>query len=394
MFHRITACRACLSNDLSKVFAFDRPMPLANDFVKPGGEHQGFTPMEVLFCRKCTLAQLSVMVDPAILYKNYLYVTSASDTMRRHFDRLTKDIISENGVGSLLEVGSNDGLFMQYALQKGFDPVYGIDPAKNLSKSENQIVGMFSTGITSQLQKFDTVLARHCFCHQEWRPFMDALELAATPKTLACIEVPYVPDLLRRNEFDSLYAEHTSYLTLKSVVTMLKDYPFHLHHVIRYGIHGGCVLLMLRHNDSGTTPHLSADEALAEESVTEAEWLEFAKSSKTKIDRLKEVVLDLRAKGKVISAFGASAKGSVLLNACGFDSDTVEFCTDNSPLKPGRLVPGTTIPVIEESEMLSRHPNYAILSSWNYEQEILAKMSKWRDRGGKFIVPDREIRIV
>jgi len=172
------------------------------------------------------------------------------------------------------------------------------------------------------------------------------------------------------------------------VVTLLKDYPFHLHHVIRYGIHGGAVLLMLRHNDSGIQPHLSAEEALSEEHVTVDDWKAFALSAENKIANLRDVVRGLVGKGKIVSAFGASAKASVLINACGFTKKDIAFVTDNSPLKPGRLVPGTDIPVVEEGEMLSLHPDVAVCGAWNYRTEILDKMSRWRARGGKFIFPD------
>ena len=205
--------------------------------------------------------------------------------------------------------------------------------------------------------------------------------------TLVCIEVPYAPDLLSRAEFDSIYQEHTSYLTLKAVVAALKRTPFHIHGVLRYGIHGGAVLIMLRHNDSGITPHLSADEMLADENVTEKSWRAFAEAATEKIHQLKVLVAGYRNAGKIVSVFGASAKSSVMINACGFDRDDIAFVTDNSPLKPGRLVPGTDIPVIEEGEMLSQHPDYAICGAWNYKVEVLAKMQKWRLRGGRFIFP-------
>lgn len=404
MYTRLTACRACASTDLVEVFSFNRPHALANDFVNPGGVHKGFVPVRVKFCRNCTLAQLGETVDPKVLYAEYLYVTSNSMTMQRHFDRLVKDMVSENGVGSLLEVGSNDGRFLRFAKDRGFSPVVGIDPAANLAGNESELiqkVGFFNPETAAQARYaftdnrgFDTILARHCFCHQEWRPFMDAVMECHHPKTLVCIEVPYALDLLRRLEFDSIYSEHTSYLTIKSVVALLKNYPFHLHGVLRYGIHGGAVLLMLRHNESGITPHLSADEMLAEEKVMEQDWKDFDIRVHRKISELHELVASLRAQGKIVSAFGASAKGSVLINACGFTRREISFVTDNTPHKPGRLVPGTDIPVIEEDEMLSHHPNYAIMTAWNYRDEIMAKMKKWSDRGGKWIIPGEKIEIV
>lgn len=400
MYHTITNCRACNGTDLVEVFNFGAPQPLANNFVKPGEAREGFVPLRVMFCRTCTLAQLGEVVDPNVLYKNYLYVTSSSQTMQRHFDRLTKDIISENGHGSLLEVGSNDGRFLNFAAFKGFGPCTGIDPANNLAgtlelhPAVNIVTDFFNPKLAANSPRFDTIAARHCFCHQEWRPFMEAVTMLAHPKTLVCIEVPYAPDLLRRVEFDSIYHEHTSYFTLHAMKALLKDYPFHIHGVIRYGIHGGAVLVMLRHNDSGITPHLSADEMMAEENVTEQHWRDFGARATEKITRLMGCVSQKKKEGAIISAFGASAKATVLINACMFTDHQISFVTDNSPLKPGRLIPGTQIPIIDESEMLSQHPDYSIMTAWNYESEILCKNEKWRSRGGKFIIPGAELRIV
>lgn len=216
---------------------------------------------------------------------------------------------------------------------------------------------------------------------------MEAIGIMAHPKTLVAIEVPYVKDLLQRVEFDSIYSEHTSYMSLKAMAALLKDTHFHIHAVVRYGIHGGALLVMLRHNDSGIVPHLSADEYVSEESITEADWEQFSIKSWEKIERLTETVRQCRANGKIVSAFGASAKASVLINACGFTSDDIAFVTDNSPLKPGRLIPGTTIPIIEESQMLSEHPDFSVMAAWNFKAEILEKTKRWRERGGKFIIP-------
>lgn len=399
MYKTITQCRACGGTNLEEVFSFNKPMPLANDFSLPGGERQGFVPLRVMFCVDCTLGQLGEVVNPDVLYRNYLYVTSSSETMRRHFDRLLKDLASENHFGSIMEAGSNDGLFLNYARTHGFEKqtLVGIDPAENLAGSDTHIrvTGMFSatTSPVAQL-KPDFIVARHCFCHLEWQDFMLGCEVVAKENTIVAIEVPYCPDLLAKTEFDTIYSEHTSFLTIKSVVALLKNFPFHLHAVLRYGVHGGCVLLMLRHNDSKEQPHLSADEFVSEENVTMEEWLKFSIRAHDKINRLAGVVNKLAEDGQIVSGFGASAKCSTLISACEFTDKQVKFVTDNSPLKPGRLVPGTQIPVIPEEQMLSEHPDYAIMGAWNYEKEICAKMSKWRERGGKFIVPDNEIRVI
>lgn len=374
-------------------------MPLANNFVLENEDREGFVPVRVMFCQKCGLAQLGETVDPVRLYANYLYTTSNSETMRRHFDRLTKDLISEGGNESLLEIGANDGAYLDFAANRGF-AVLGVDPASNLTiRSQRLMVtGFFGPDlvlpILAHMDRPTIILARHCFCHQEWRPFMEAVTAVSSPKTLVAIEVPYAADLLRRNEWDSIYSEHTSYMSLQAMNALLSETAWHIHAVVRYGIHGGALLIMLRRNDCRIEKHLSADEFLSEERITEDDWRSLALNKQRQVEDLSRLVKDLRLKGNTISAFGASAKCSVLLNACGFTKDDISFVTDNSPLKPGRLIPGTEIPIIDESEMLGHHPDYSILCAWNYKAEILEKNRRWRERGGKFIVPGQIMEIV
>lgn len=403
MFTYRKTCRACESDDLQPVFDLGN-QPLANDHVKPDRPRQGFYPLSVNRCGRCGLAQLSVVVSPNQLYATYTYVTSRSDTMRRHFERLFQDILSEGVKRSVIEIGSNDGTLLQFAKDKmGFE-VLGIEPAHNLALVANDrgatTINNFLSGPIAEtardlLQHVGVILARHCFAHiDDWREFFYSLGIMACKDTLVCIEVPYVKDLLARVEFDSIYHEHLSFISLKPIVSLLKATPFHIHRVIRYGIHGGCVMLMLRHNDSDVQPHLSAEEYLAEETVTMEDWAVFNLKANDKIALLRATVSQKVSEGELVSAFGASAKATVLLNACRFTSKEIAFVTDNSPLKPGCLLPGTDIPIIEEGEMLSHHPDYCVLTAWNYENEILAKMEKWRKRGGKFIVPGEKLRIV
>lgn len=398
----IQSCRACGESDLDLVFDLGN-QPLANNFVRSGEARQGFYPLKIALCRGCGLAQLSVVVDRDTLYKNYSYVSSASATMQRHYDRLFKDMESETTGKSIVEIGSNNGGLLQFAKERGFE-IVGIDPAKNLAEEARKNLvpticdyfGPDSAGVSRQLLKDPAIiLARHVFAHvDDWKEFVEGLEILAGKDTLVCIEVPYAPDMLRRIEFDTTYHEHLSYITLGPIVELLKNTSFRIHRINKYGIHGGAILLMLRHRGYVVPQHLSADEMLAEEHVTEQSWLNFADLAKQKIVALKSLVADLRSQDKVVSAFGASAKATVMINACGFDRRDIAFVTDNSPLKPGKLVPGTDIPVVGEDEMLARHPNYSIMTCWNFRSEVIEKMKKWSDRGGKWIIPESKIEIV
>lgn len=398
-YRTLDKCRACGGTDLPMVFDLG-VQPLANDHCKPGEPRQGFYPLAVLYCNGCGLAQLSAVVDKEILYRNYSYVTSSSETMKRHFNRLIQDIESEKPERKLLEIGSNDGTLLSYFQGLGYD-VQGIDPAKNLAAIAN------SHGVMTVPTFFDResalpmrgnvplILARHCFAHMDdWDEFFRASEMVSTNDCLLCLEVPYVGDMLQRAEFDTIYHEHLSYISLKPVAKCAERFGWRLHRVIKYMIHGGAILIMFRRKDNPVQANLSADEYLADENITLDAWKKFEGRAGVKIMRLRETVNDLADKGKLVCAFGASAKATVLIHACGFTKRQIAFVTDNSPFKPGRLVPGTDIPIIEESQMLSEHPDYAVCSAWNYRGEILEKMSKWRSRGGKFIFPHPEVEIV
>lgn len=370
--------------------------PLANEFRAPGASREGFYPLGMVRCPQCTLCQLSVVVDNDTLYRNYSYVTSTSNTMRRHFSRLICDLESEKTAHSIVEIGSNDGVFLSFARECGWS-VLGIDPALNLAAKAN-LAGVSTLptyfGPESAEEAFDrsgapgVILARHCFNHfDDWRLFIEGVSVLASYNTVIALEVPYLSDMLTRNEFDTIYHEHRSYITLTAIDWLLRPTPFVVHRTIRYGVHGGSLLVMIRHKDSGVPPHLSADEFIIDEQVSPKLVKSFQDISRTKISRMRDCVHGLVADKKRVCGFGASAKGTVWIHACQFTEKDLLFVSDNSPLKPGCLVPGTNIPVIKQDEFLSEHPDYAVCFVWNYKSEILETQKKWRDRGGKFIFP-------
>lgn len=407
MYFEHKICRACKGTNLHPVFDLG-VQPMANNFIATGEEREGWAPLRILLCGDCTLAQISVVVKPHFLYKSYAYVTSRSETMAKHFQVLCDDIVAESGLGAVLEIGSNDGFFMDYLGQCGFDPVIGVDPSENLKRSGRHPTceRMWDTSTAEQIRKMsigapiDIIIARHCFCHiDDWHEFVAACDVVAHKDTLICIEVPYVPDMLYRTELDQCYHEHLSFFTLKAMSSLLFGTNWHMHKVIRYAIHGGAVLVMLRHDDyADGLPDISVNDMLEQEteSVTgRLAWREFNDRAREVIRQLRETVMKLVADGKTICMFGASAKSTVWLNACGLASEEwIDFITDTTPEKIGRLSPGTNIPIVAESELLVRQPDYAIMTCWNFFDECMAKNKEYLARGGKFIVPVPELRII
>jgi SAM-dependent methyltransferase len=366
--------------------------PLANDFRREGEERAGYAPLKVMFCPRCTLAQLSVVVSPEVLYRNYSYVTSPSATMEAHFEKLIANIQSETDGNSVLEIGSNDGRLLAMMQKKGYT-VQGVDPAENLTEaaSANGVSmqsGFFNEDFARMLPQVDIVIARHVFCHvDDWKDFIRGLEAVSHKETLICIEVPYAGDTLKNCEFDQVYHEHLSFLSIGSMFYLLRDSCLHIHKITRYPIHGGAILIMLK---------VGSATALLDwkESITVEDWKAFGIEARAQIDRLRNTVQAFRAQGKSVAALGASAKSTVWINACGFTRKDVAFIADNTPQKQLTVSPGTDIPIVDEGAILREEPDYLIIFCWNFLGECLEKFALARSKGVKFIIPVPKIEVI
>jgi hypothetical protein len=379
--------------------------PLANDFAAQGEHHAGYAPLKVMLCPRCNLAQLSVVVDPEVLYRNYLYVTSNSEMMRTHFGTLLLDIATEVDVKSALEIASNDGLFLSVMQKSGIPHVCGIEPAENLvATSINNGVptykSFFNAAVCREIatkweELPDLIVARHVFCHiDDWTAFIQNLSTIAKPETLICIEVPWVMDMIKGKEFDTIYHEHLSYMNLGAMKMLLNGSPFHMHRVIHYPIHGGAIVIMLRRNDSKQPPHPSVETFMAAEKCDKSVWEVFESDCADLRNRVEATIHTLVSQGRTVAALGASAKSTVWIQSCGFTKEEIRFIGDTTPGKWYKLSPGTDIPVVDEGAILRDMPDYVLCFAWNYKAEILAKNDLARAKGIKFIFPVPEMSIV
>jgi 2-polyprenyl-3-methyl-5-hydroxy-6-metoxy-1,4-benzoquinol methylase len=404
MYYIIKSCRACGGTDLAQVLDLGL-QPLANDFRKPDDEFAGFAPLKVMLCNTCSLAQLSVVVKPEILYSRYSYVTSKSETMAKHFEAIVEDIFKEVPLSGsrkkLLEIGSNDGTFLSRPSVTKCCDVLGIEPADNLAKSANE------KGINTRVRFFDTssaielhyqgysadiIVARHVFCHVDyWEGFIHGLEILSNKNTLVFIEVPYVMDMFKMNSYDQVYHEHLSYMTITALQHALEKTCLRLHRIIHYTIHGGAVGIMLKHRDSTTSPDSSVAGYLGNETHSKLVrcWATLASKTEELRETLHEHVSGIYG-CTTYCGFGASAKSTVWANYCHFNKRQLAFICDNTPEKQGCLIPGTDIPVLPESALLSEEPDYAIIFAWNFAQEIMAK----HKFAGSWIMPLPEVEVV
>ncbi len=323
--------------------------------------------------------------------------------MQEHFNRLELDLADRCVKrGTIVEIGSNDGLLLDFFLNRGWQTGLGIDPAPNLNDACKE------RGVKSLPLFFDEraattafkavgnphlILARHVFCHvSDWHGFVNALELLAGEQTVIAIEVPWAQHMLEQVEFDTVYHEHTSYLSLRSIEYLLKDSTFCLDEVVDYDIHGGAVLLILRHRSVATQKR--AQERIKEEKISLAMWRDFSQKAELNIMELSAMVRNLVSQDKKVCGYGASAKSTVWLNACGFTRKEICFVTDNTKGKWFTLSPGTGIPVADEGALTRDLPDFAIMFCWNYATEVLAKEQIFRNKGGKWIIPRAKIQVV
>lgn len=397
MYTLHTVCRACGSKGLTPVLNLGL-QPLANDFRRLDEEHAGYAPLQVLFCNRCSLAQLSVVVRPEILYSQYSYVTSKSHMMQEHFDELTRDILTEIKLGSVVEIGSNDGFYLEFLRKCGFGNVVGIDPAANLAQrardtgilTVNDFFGRESAESAREAAgSVDLVVARHVFCHvDDWRSFFKAMDLLASQHTLICIEVPRTRNQIASGSFDQIYHEHLSFLTVKALEVLLHETPFHIHRICEYTIHGGALMFMLRRNDFPAAPHPSVERFGFSDEITIEMWKEFAAEAEFQVLELGNLVHRLVEQGEEVCGLGASAKCTVWVNACRFTHREIGEVFDCTMEKARRFIPGTDIPVTpEETGSCLDGYDYAVLFAWNFAQEVMGNHRDWFEAGGKFILP-------
>jgi len=404
----VTSCRACGSSALTPIFNFGDRMALANDFVTAEmiPNYQDYHPLHFMICRECTLGQLQHVVSPYRLYSDYAYVTSTSETMNRHLDFLVQRFMQMCGGlahPKVLEIGSNTGLFLRKFELAGCH-VMGYEPATNIATiAKSQGIqtreAFFNDTSTSDIGKWDIVVGRHVLAHiDDLYSVLCALEQITHERSIIGFEVPYLVSMHDGIQFDTIYHEHLSYFTVKSVVEWLQDSAFSLDSVDRYSIHGGSIMFYLRRRprrpvtDRATQHLLRSEEEM--ELGREQTWDHWCERVRDTRQELLELIRGLQNRGRTVAAFGASAKGNTLLQYCHLGPDQILYVADNTPFKQGRFTPGTWIPVVKPETIQEQHPDYLLLLAWNFAQEIVAKNRDYIAAGGKFIVPIPKVALL
>lgn len=383
---------------------------LANNLPLPqeiGSEPQ--FPLRLARCPRCTHIQLADRVAPELLYSHYLYVSSASSTLEQHLASLASAIAARiapiPGAASL-DIGCNDGTLASHLGRHGFRAL-GIDPAANLaplSHAKGIDVAVDYFGRESARRLFDrhgpmrVITATNSFPHiPDLSSYLEGVSsLLATDGAFA-VEAHYLLDLVEQCAFDTIYHEHCHFWRLEPMVEILARHGLEVFDCERLPIHHGQLRAWIQHRGARSiSPRVTAQlEAERKAGLGSRDvYDELARRAETVRTDLRSAMSDLRAQGKRIAGYGAPAKASTLAAWCGLGPSDLLWIADRNPLKQGRLTPGTHIPIVDPARIESEQPEILLLLAWNFADEIQTQLSAHRERGGQFLIPVPEVRLV
>ncbi len=404
----VAQCRSCGGQNLRLVLSLGRT-PLANALLTKEQTRQPEPsfPLDLAYCPDCTLVQITETVPPEQLFSHYLYLSSFSDTMLRSAEEVANRLVDERRLGAaslVVELASNDGYLLQYYKQRGV-PVLGIEPAANVAQVAEErgirtLVRFFGRELGQELsdqgKRADVIHANNVLAHvADLNGFVAGIALLLKETGAAVIEVPHVKALVEGLEFDTIYHEHLCYYSLTALRPLFSRHGLTIVDVERLAIHGGS--LRLYGAKTGTASD-AVRRLLHEEETAGVARFDFYRDFGVKVaglrERLRQLLVSLKQRGKRLAAYGASAKGSTLLNYFGINGDTLDFVVDRSTVKQGLYTPGTHLPILPPAALLERRPDYVLLLSWNFADEILAQQAAYRQQGGQFIIPIPELRVV
>jgi hypothetical protein len=366
-------------------------------------------PLRVGFCEDCGHVQLLDGVPPPAMFDHYLYVSSASDTLKQHLQGLADYVSKRFKLGAddfVVDVGANDGTLIG-SFQKLGPRILGVDPAANLAELAKAKgipfhVGYFGLETARVIKDAHgparIITATNTFPHlPRLDDFVAGVDLLLAEDGALVLEAHYLMDLLEQGAYDTVYHEHISYWALGPMKRLFNGHGFDLVDVQRLPIHHGQFRAIIRRKGV-ETPSPVVEQLIAEERRAGLNRLEtyqaFASRTFAARETLNSTLDQLLAQGKSVVGYGAPAKGNTLLSFLGIGPDRIPYIADRSTLKQGRFTPGSHIPVRGPERIFEEQPDYVLLLAWNFADEILAQLSDYRARGGKFIIPVPDVRIV
>lgn len=405
-------CRFC-QTELKYSFVDLGMSPLANSYVKPEHQHnkEAFYPLHAYVCENCHLVQLEEFESPEAIFSDYAYFSSFSDSWLLHAKTFT-DAVTErfqlNEESFVIEVASNDGYLLKNFNDKNI-PALGIEPAANVAKVAREKgvmtwVHFFGEEtaryVRSEKQAADLIIANNVLAHvPDINDFVTGFKTLLSDQGVISIEFQHVLRLMENNQFDTIYHEHFSYLSLLTVEKIFAHHGLKIFDCESLPTHGGSLRVYATHSDNQqheATPALV--DMLETEKHAELNSLTAYQSFSEQVKATKRAMLKFlvaaKEEGKSIVGYGAPAKGNTLLNYCGVRTDFIDYTVDRNPEKQGCFLPGTRIPIYSPEKILETQPDYVMILPWNLKDEICEQLKEIRSWGGQFVVPIPEIEVI
>ncbi len=409
-YKEVLNCRVCNSTNLRKYLELGN-VPLANSLLIPPYLQSNKYPIQVLFCSDCCLSQLSIVVDPKILYSEYAYHSSVSQTFKDHCFNLGKKLKEDFNFDFplVVDIASNDGCLLREFRKVGFERLMGIDPANNFATnyqldekekfqtdyisvkgffSEKMIKSIDGSGGTAHFITATNVLAHI----DDLDDFLKGVHWILADNGVFVVEVPYLYNLLKHNQFDTIYHEHLSYFLLKPLIEIFHRNGLPIFRVEEYPIHGGSIRIYA--SKGYYTEERSVEDMLEFEYYQELYKFSTYEKFSEKVNKVREdlikLLVDIERDRKMVIGYGASAKGISLLNYCGIKQKYITYIVDDTKEKQGKFTPGSEVPIVDK-RYFNYQPEYILLLPWNFSEELMAKT---KHLGAKYIIPIPEVRVI
>jgi hypothetical protein len=405
-------CRFC-KTELEHVFIDLFNSPASNSFLTKEqlNEPEIFYPLKVYTCTNCFLVQVDEYKKSATIFNNeYVYYSSYSTSWLAHAKQYVETMTARFGLNEssqIMEIASNDGYLLQYFKQRNI-PVLGIEPTANTAKVAEEkgiesIIDFFSMQLANTLAakgvQADLLLGNNVLAHvPDINDFVGGMKIALKPEGVITMEFPHLMQLVKNNQFDTIYHEHFSYLSFYTVKQIFEAQGLELFDVDELPTHGGSLRIYAKHKEDGSK-NISDNvhHLLKKEEENGMLQLSYYNNFQQKALDIKlsliSFLVQQKKVGKKVAAYGAAAKGNTLLNYCGIKNDLIDFVVDANPHKQNKWLPASHIPVVHEEHLKQMKPDYVIILPWNLKDEISKQLAFIKDWNAQFVIPIPEISL-
>lgn len=401
---KVTKCRICGHETLTPILEYGQ-VALADGFLEAlhDLENEPRYALNLCFCENCQHLQIDEMVEPDLLFSDYVYETGVSPSVLEYASEFSSEILARsqnNAKPKVFEVASNDGTVLA-EFQKAGCEILGMDPAKNIVEMANargirSIANFFNEenarDAAAKYGEWDILLARNVMAHvADLHGFAKGIQVLLKHSGFAVIECPHLLTMYEELQYDQVFHEHIGFHSLDSVRKLFNLFDMEVFDVKQVWIHGGSIRLFLQHRNGPfeINDRVTQLQSLEEEKglLSIESWLRFAEQIREHKHALLTEITELKKAGKRVAVYGASGKGQSLLQYCGLDHTMIEYVVDKSTMKQGKFTPGTHIPIYAPQHLYRDRPDVILLCAWNFASEIIRQEGAFSDSGGKFLHP-------